>query len=77
MYSMVCHSGVLGGGHYVSYGKTAQSGISFWILSLVSSVAEVRTLGGYILEVQHYHLTQGCFNKDNQLQIILKTKKLS
>jgi len=25
MYSMVCHSGVLGGGHYVSYGKTAES----------------------------------------------------
>jgi len=22
MYAMVCHSGVLGGGHYVSYSKT-------------------------------------------------------
>ena len=23
MYAMVCHSGVLGGGHYVSYSKTS------------------------------------------------------
>ena len=24
MYAMVCHSGVLGGGHYVSYSKTEE-----------------------------------------------------
>ena len=38
MYAMVCHSGVLGGGHYVSYGKTSKD---TWYCHNDSSCKEV------------------------------------
>lgn len=39
--SMVCHSGVMGGGHYVSYSKTAEGDSSKWYCHNDSACKEV------------------------------------